>query len=176
MRYVQTYKIIYIHVYTFLLLIVCICAGMGIYYVNIRIYHGGVFTYKNRIRLYEEGKVELVYCQSIDTICLDSCKDLVEKRLGYKNYKIYWHKEGESLDNCQLLWSEDIVNDMCTYATKTGTCVIYVDHVCENVNECDEDEKYVSEDSESSDYYDYNDEERSDFSNETESDRQHYIF
>ena len=121
MRYVQTYKIIYIQVYTFLLLIVCVCAGMGIYYVNIRIHHGGVFTYKNRIRLYEEGKVELVYCQSIDTICLDSCKDLVEKRLGYENYKIYWHKEGESLDNCQLLWSEYIVNDMCTYATKTGT-------------------------------------------------------
>ncbi|KAL1832300.1 hypothetical protein ACET3Z_001951 [Daucus carota] len=147
----------------------------GIYYVNIRIHHGGVFTYKNRIRLYEEGKVELVYCQSIDTICLDSCKDLVEKRLGYKNYKIYWHKEGESLDNCQLLWSEDIVNDMCTYATKTGTCVIYVDHACENVNECDEDEKYVSEDSGSSDYYDYNDEEGSDFSNrhysENESDK-----
>lgn len=58
---------------------------------------------------------------------------------------------------------------MCTYAFKTGTCVIYVDHASEFV-----DASHVSEDNEydvSDDEYNVNDEDGSDdeFSDGTES-------
>lgn len=105
-------------------------------YIMSMCHHGGKLTNKDRIYCYDGGKVKIIYDQSLDTISLNVCYNFVKFDLGQNDFKIYQHKEGTSLDSCQLSWNENIVRDMCTYALKTGTCSIYIDHTSDNMNDC----------------------------------------
>ncbi|KAK1389992.1 hypothetical protein POM88_018170 [Heracleum sosnowskyi] len=80
--------------------------------VNIRIHHGGEFILKDCNRYYEGGKVDFIYNVSLDTLCVDGCREMVEKKFGYKDCKLYWHNGGDSLNSCQLMWNLDSINDM----------------------------------------------------------------
>ncbi|KAK1403944.1 hypothetical protein POM88_003549 [Heracleum sosnowskyi] len=99
--------------------------------VNLRIHHGGEFILKDCNRYYEGGKVDFIYNVSLDTLCLDGCREMVEKKFGYKDCKLYWHNGGQSLNSCQLMWNLDSINNMVICALESGNCIIYIDHASE---------------------------------------------
>ncbi|KAK1404507.1 hypothetical protein POM88_004112 [Heracleum sosnowskyi] len=111
--------------------------------VNLRIHHGGEFILKDYNRYYEGGKVDFIYNVSLDTLCLDGCTEMVEKKFGYKDCKLYWHNGGESLNSCNMV--------IC--ALEYGNCIIYIDHA----SEVEDDKEGSESDGNDSDWIDSED-------------------
>lgn len=118
--------------------------------VKVEIHHGGQFTTKNGIRYYKGGKTEYIYDQAVDNISVAMCEKFISADLGYKNFKIYWLKDGSSFDSngCRLLWNDEIIHEMCADALINGRINIYVDHACEESDKIEADNHSDADDSE----------------------------
>ena len=73
--------------------------------VTLYIHHVGEFVPEHGIKYYDGGKVEYIFNQKLDVLSISMLQKYIRSDLGYKVFKIYWHKSGSLFNdvNCKLL-------------------------------------------------------------------------
>lgn len=107
--------------------------------ITLHIHNGGEFADENGVKSYKGGKIELFYNQSF--VSLPMFENYIRDDLGYKKFKIYWHKSGSLFNdyNCKFLWNDDSIEALCYYAMKNRKIDLYVDHSCDDEEVYDDD-------------------------------------
>ena len=62
--------------------------------ITLYIHHGSEIVQERGIKYYNGGKVEYVFNQKLDVLSIFILQKYVRSDLGYKVFKMYWHKSG----------------------------------------------------------------------------------